>query len=880
MTVLRKLVVSNLLAHRMRTLLTAAAIALSVSLVVAVTSGYASLEGAAYQYFTKFIGTTDVSVSPANMGVLIPESLVDQFRADKRVKNAIGRFETENTMPGEHVRSIEAIGIKLPGDALINDLVLEKGRWFNSSDSNDVVIDQQMVKQLKLKLGDELVLPGLKEDGLHLHIVGIVHKPDVMAQFRSTAYIPLHTLQDFKNYGRNVTRIRIELRNSSEADQFAKDWTAKIAMIAPGLRVRSVGEIRQMLGTNLQILHMASYMGGLVSMVAAMFIIFSALSMGVTERQRTLAMLRAIGAYRSQVGWMVVIEGLLIAIGGSVAGVGLGWIWIKILAWKFDYLFSAGGILSWGGVAFGIGGSVLSALAASLLPAFQAARVTPLEAMNPMAGGVSNRVPWGCVIAGLLLISIDPLMLKGPLPRVLQMFGASSPNDLARTVRFYSHFVIGLEGSMVGFFLLSPLFVRVFETLLAPIVAPLLGVKFSLLRQQLSSGLWRAAGTCTGLMVGLAVLIVLQTEGKTALSGWKLPDKFPDIFIYDRTGIDLADAAKLEDVKEIRKGEVMPIAITSPGLPNNFLGMAGVMLMPDRTMFIGIDPNRAFKLMELEFREGNATDAERLLKLGHHVIVTTEFKQLKGLGLGDKLPLQTTHGFVDYTICGVVWSPGIDVMATIADMGQQLDKRTAASVYGTIEDAQRDFAVSKFYLFAANLNYFVEKEQAIKQVQKTLKSEGMVAGDVRQLKARIVDGFNNMLLMISTVAFAAMGVAALGVTNTVMASIRTRRWQFGILRSIGVTRSQLLRLVLGESVLLGLVACVLGAVAGIVMSYNAEAMVVNITGYNPPMVIPWNYVFLGGGIVVVVSILASLWPAIWVARAQPLELLQAGRSAS
>ena len=34
-----------------------------------------------------------------------------------------------------------------------------------------------------------------------------------------------------------------------------------------------------------------------------------------------------------------------------------------------------------------------------------------------------------------------------------------------------------------------------------------------------------------------------------------------------------------------------------------------------------------------------------------------------------------------------------------------------------------------------------------------------------------------------------MAVASLGVTNTILASIRTRRWQYGILRSIGLTRS-------------------------------------------------------------------------------------------
>ena len=113
-----------------------------------------------------------------------------------------------------------------------------------------------------------------------------------------------------------------------------------------------------------------------------------------------------------------------------------------------------------------------------------------------------------------------------------------------------------------------------------------------------------------------------------------------------------------------------------------------------------------------------------------------------------------------------------------------------------------------------------------------------------------------------------------------MASIRSRRWQFGILRSIGVTRGQLLRLVIAEAILLGAVACTLGILAGFELAINAESMVVNITGYKPALIIPWNFVAIGGGIIVGVSLLASLWPAIWVARAQPLDLLQAGRAAT
>jgi putative ABC transport system permease protein len=113
-----------------------------------------------------------------------------------------------------------------------------------------------------------------------------------------------------------------------------------------------------------------------------------------------------------------------------------------------------------------------------------------------------------------------------------------------------------------------------------------------------------------------------------------------------------------------------------------------------------------------------------------------------------------------------------------------------------------------------------------------------------------------------------------------MASIRSRRWQFGILRSIGVTRDQLLRLVLSEAVLLGLVAIALGFAAGMVMAFDAHQLYVVLFGYAPAMRIPWYIILTGAGAVMLVSIVASLGPAVRVARQEPLALLQAGRAAA
>ena len=65
-------------------------------------------------------------------------------------------------------------------------------------------------------------------------------------------------------------------------------------------------------------------------------------------------------------------------------------------------------------------------------------------------------------------------------------------------MQFYGHFALGLPGIMIGFFLLAPLLVLVAETVLGPLVALVFRLNRRLVRQQLSSGLWRAAGTCAG----------------------------------------------------------------------------------------------------------------------------------------------------------------------------------------------------------------------------------------------------------------------------------------------------------------------------------------------------------------------------------------------
>ena len=313
---------------------------------------------------------------------------------------------------------------------------------------------------------------------LKLTVVGIVHKPTMMAEMRPTIYLPLATLQAFKHRPGKVSRILVNLNRGEDSAAVAADLERRvIAAGGPaGLRYKSASETRKEMQKNFEGVRFLSYLGGAVSLVSAIFIVFSTLSMGVSERQRTLAMLRAIGASRGQLARLVVMEGLILAAVGVAVGLPLGWAWVKALTlWKPEF-FTEGVTLSGAGMRLGSVGAMASAVVASLLPAWNASRVSPLEAMGPQANATAGRLPWVSALFGLALISRRPAggLLRPPADAQISSPFRPRPAGAARRV-LPARAAVCLarrEGRQLAH-------------------RPLMGVPPALLRQQLTGGIWR-----------------------------------------------------------------------------------------------------------------------------------------------------------------------------------------------------------------------------------------------------------------------------------------------------------------------------------------------------------------------------------------------------
>jgi len=877
-----RLLLNDLWHHKVRTVLTVAAVSLAVSLVVAMTSGFSSIEALAYGKLGEMYGEVDVRLTPRDDSTgLLSTELLQAIQGEPGVHDAYGVLRIRSTVLDKTGQPswllpparVYGLGPDAPRPQPI-DKEMGKGRWFRESRGAVAVIDERIATTLGYGVGDHIMLPSARAT-LRLKIVAIAVRPEIMQHVgMPRVYVPLETLQSFVGEPGALTQIKVDLKPNEDINAFVTWLEARaVALDSPPLNIRTIENQRAKFDRSFQGLELLSFVGGTISLIAAIFIVFSTLTMGVAERSRVLAMLRAIGAQRGQVFLLVLWEGVLLSLLGGAAGVGLGIVWLNSLAAMLPQLFPHGPILNTWGVTYGLGGTLLAALGASIMPAYHAARTDALEAMAAIGKPSSSIVPWLCAAIGLVLVLADSVIVYGL--------------ELDRVTRTSLHYYAGLPGVMLGLFLLAPAAVILTERLLSTPIARLLRLEPTLLRQQLSGGLWRTAGTATALMVGLTVFILVRTHGHSMISGWQFPDKFPDLLMIALSPVDDEGVKRLEQVKGIREGELLPVVMVSPKIDKSIFGIGGLAEMPESTIVFGADVERAFgklphrdePMIELDFRQGSIEDALPKLKTGQYVLISEEFHETDNINLGDTIAIETADKRkFEYKVAGVVRAAGIDMIARMFNIETEFQNYTASAMLLDIEAAKRDFKVDSYYMFAANTDYTDHKDKITAGIYEEMGQLNVLAADSRMLKGMIEQILYDLLAIMSTVALLAIVVASLGVTNTILASVRTRRWQFGVLRSIGLTRGALLRLVLAEAMLIGLVACVLGTIGGVLMAFNAGRMVKIIIGHVAPFQIAWDAIAMGVGITVGIAALASAWPAFRTARADTLRLLQSGRA--
>jgi putative ABC transport system permease protein len=122
------------------------------------------------------------------------------------------------------------------------------------------------------------------------------------------------------------------------------------------------------------------------------------------------------------------------------------------------------------------------------------------------------------------------------------------------------------------------------------------------------------------------------------------------------------------------------------------------------------------------------------------------------------------------------------------------------------------------------------------------------------------------------ISILAVGIGAIGVMNTMVMSVFERTREIGILRAVGWGRGRILRMIIGESLILCVLAAVVGTVLG-VLATRAVLLIDLIASLLEPQYTA--DVFIRGLVVaVVVALLGAAYPALRAVRLTPMEALR------
>jgi putative ABC transport system permease protein len=172
----------------------------------------------------------------------------------------------------------------------------------------------------------------------------------------------------------------------------------------------------------------------------------------------------------------------------------------------------------------------------------------------------------------------------------------------------------------------------------------------------------------------------------------------------------------------------------------------------------------------------------------------------------------------------------------------------------------------------------VDERKALERIRlETIPYGAIQAGSGRRIINDLIGFIQRALVVSSAVAVLSMIVACFGVANLVIAGIHARQFEFGVLRAVGAHHSTLIRLVLGEALLIGLTACVVGTLLGMQAIYagrQIDAKLFGIVLTSAPPLIPtataWAFV-------IGITLAAAIPAALALGKRSPRSLLSAVR---
>jgi putative ABC transport system permease protein len=674
----------------------------------------------------------------------------------------------------KRVREV-AVGVDAAALVATGLLTMQAGKPCEAAD--EIVLDAALAEGLGKRLGDEVIM--LVRRGVRrMTVVGIAESQSLKWFAEGGGVVVgIQPLEEMSNAFGLVDRVRVVLTAGASRpavlEAADRRLPATLSAEVPAGRAGMAEDVLHSANLGLD------FVTGL-TVAMAFFLVGNAMLMNVTERRRSFALLRVLGATSRQVQRFVTAEAALLGLAGAVAGAALGLAAAEPISAGISQALQAPAaalvvhpLVIPAAVLLG----TLVAVAAAWWPAREAAAVEPLEGLAyapPPARGVSARFVMLALVLWAVAAVLMTLVVWERLPP-----RAAVPAGILMMLAFVAT---------------------------TPVMLPTL------------------AGACARLIPNrwrierkLAVEQIIRQPIRTALTTGVLV-----VAVSNAIGLGHAIRDNVDDVRgwytRLMRADWM---LTHAGMVNGGLSAAGprarlaeeeVRAVPgvQRVEGIGVASGRvaggacvvvardmpADKPLPIDPVGTTEADLRRALDRGE-AAAGTLLARRSGIKPGDE---------VDVEVFGR--TSRVKIAALVVDYTSG----------GASLMLRRDAAARLFGLEAADIVLVTTGPGNAATVRDALhriaEEHGMLLrsfADVQAFINGIVGGVVNSLWAILGLGFV---VGSLGVANTVTMNVLEKTRTLGLLRAVGMTSGQVSRLVVLESVLLGLAGGLIGAVGG------------------------------------------------------------------
>jgi putative ABC transport system permease protein len=636
-----------------------------------------------------------------------------------------------------------------------------------------------------------------------------------------------------------VNRIDVLLEQGISAQKVRNAIEAKLAGRA---HVKTPAEQNQALTSAMDGFYAGFSLCGVAALIVGMFLVYNALSVTVAERRHEIGILLALGATRRQVLALFAGEAAALGLAGAVMGIplGLGLAGFllgpmqRVLNDVFTNIDVRTVEITPQLILMSLAAGIAAALAAALVPAIQASRENPAEAVRRVAHAPSSRhLVFLCGAAVTLLLTGALLtILRDRLPRQWGTFG-------------------GLSLVLVAALVASPLC----ATLAARALRPLARRCFPIPWRLAADNLLQAPGR-TGMVIGAlaaGVSLVLQTAGvirsnRVALREWILESVAADVIVTAGTAIGGGAQGALMDA------EIADILGALPEVEGVMpLRMPRVEFRGDSVMLLAVDADLAARMHTARVvGRGEAPLFRTLDAATDGTLVSENFAARFGIGPGDTITLPSPTGPVTLRVAG-----------TIVDYSWNM---------GTLYVNRRDYLRHWHDPRADMIDVYVKPGESPPAVKEKIAALYGARHDlVPATRHETVDEIDRIIERVYGIAYGqqivVMLVAALGVVMSLLISVLQRRREMGLLRAVGASQMQVIHSVLAEACLMGILGTALGILFGIPLEWFVlKVVILEESGFLFPVYIPWDGALVIAVVALATATLAGLGPAIYAVR--------------